>query len=286
MSSLVGRFAPSPTGPLHMGSLVTAVASYLDIKSRGGQWFVRIDNIDPPRESPAAAADILDTLYNHGLRSDLPIDFQADHERRYEEALAALRSQLFYCTCTRKMLARHNTYPGTCRNQRDPVPNAALRLRVSATTISYRDTITGTHACDLAQDSGDFIVLRRDGLWSYTFATAIDDGHDCSHVLRGEDLQATTPAQIYLMRLLGLQVPVYTHLPILRYADGAKLSKQTHAPALDRNTPVQNLITALGYLHMTAPPHTCSTAADCLEWALEGWPSHRLPTALPQYVLT
>jgi glutamyl-Q tRNA(Asp) synthetase len=266
-----------------MGSLVTAVASYIDIKARGGQWYVRIDNLDPPREDPAAIQSILTSLDAHGLRSDRPVEYQADHEARYGEALSHLAGQVFYCTCTRKSLADQPVYPGTCRHNTTPIPDAAVRLRAAAVSITYDDAVIGTQTVDLASDYGDFIIRRRDGLWAYNLATAVDDGRDASHVLRGQDLLGVTPQQIYLMQLLGLRVPVYAHIPLLCFTDGTKLSKQTHAPALQNSRAAANLRAALYYLHMAPPTEPAWQPEQWLAWALARWQTHRLPEQLPLY---
>ncbi len=268
-----------------MGSLITAIASYLDIKASGGQWYVRIDNLDPPREDPSATAAILSSLHNHALEADLDVDYQSDHQQRYAQALQQLQSQLFYCTCSRKTLAKHERYPGTCRANTTPLDDAAIRLRVSDHTIRYTDAIVGEQIHQ-AEAFGDFVVKRRDGLWAYTFATAIDDGSDSTHVLRGQDLLHVTPQQIYVMQQLGLSIPTYAHIPLLRFADGAKLSKQSHAPALDDTRAAENVRTALRYLGLQPPRHENWQPAGLLEWALEEWPNHQLPQELATYAST
>lgn len=280
---LTGRFAPSPTGPLHMGSLLTALASYLDVKARGGRWYVRIDNLDPPREDPNATHAILSSLSAHGLQGDAAVDYQSEHQPRYATALAQLQSHLFYCTCSRRSLAGRQVYPGTCRGNTTPIADAAVRLRVTNTTVTYADTMLGQQRADLAQDYGDFIVKRRDGLWAYNFATAVDDGTDTTHVLRGQDLLHVTPQQIYLMQLLGLPVPTYTHIPLLCFEDGVKLSKQTHAPALEHNLATSNLQAAFGFLGMRPPERNDWNVQKWLDWALVTWPEHELPHQFAHY---
>jgi len=269
-----------------MGSLITAVASYLDIKAKGGRWYVRIDNLDPPREDPNATDSILASLHAHGLHADPAVDYQSDHHQRYTQALQQLSGHLFYCTCSRRMLAGQHTYPGTCRGNTAPIEDAAIRLRVSDTVISYTDAVLGPQRADLAQDYGDFVVKRRDGLWAYTFATAVDDGNDTTHVLRGQDLLHVTPQQIYLMQLLDLPVPAYAHIPLLCFADGAKLSKQTHAPPLNDSLASNNLRTALSLLDMHPPDHPGWRVEEWLDWALEQWPDHRLPRKLTHFAST
>ena len=283
---LTGRFAPSPTGPLHMGSLITALASYLDAKVKCGQWYVRIDNLDPPREDPAATSEILASLQAHGLQGERAIDYQSDHIPRYQEALNRLTDHLFYCTCSRKSLANQAIYPGTCRRNTTPIADAAIRLRVSSAPITFVDAVVGRQTVDLAQECGDFIVRRRDGLWAYNFATAVDDGSDATHVLRGQDLLDVTPPQIYLMNLLDLSVPAYSHIPLLCFADGTKLSKQTHAPPLDDSRAVLNLRAALYYLGMNPPAQPSWPVEQWLEWALAHWEKHALPRQLPAYMPT
>ena len=283
---LTGRFAPSPTGPLHMGSLITALASYLDAKVKCGQWYVRIDNLDPPREDPAATSEILASLQAHELQGERAIDYQSDHIPRYQQALNQLTDHLFYCTCSRKSLANQATYPGTCRGNTTPIADAAIRLRVSSAPITFIDAVVGRQTVDLTQEYGDFIVRRRDGLWAYNFATAVDDGSDATHVLRGQDLLDVTPPQIHLMNLLGLSVPAYSHIPLLCFADGTKLSKQTHAPPLDDSRAALNLRAALYYLGMNPPAQPSWLAEQWLEWALAHWEKHDLPRQLPAYMPT
>lgn len=269
-----------------MGSLVTAVASYFDIKQRGGEWYVRIDNLDPPREDPQATAQILSALAAHGLSGDKAVDFQAQHEARYRDAFTAITDQVFYCGCTRKSLSAQKIYPGTCRAQRAPVADRAARIAVGAHRVSFTDGRLGLTNCDLARDYGDFIVKRRDGLWAYNFASAVDDGMDVTHVLRGQDLFHVTPQHIYVMQQLGLDAPHYTHIPVLCFADGTKLSKQTHAPALDSAAAPRNLRHAFTYLGM-APPHEPNwNVAQWLSWGLTHWDLSRLPERLQTYPVT
>jgi glutamyl-Q tRNA(Asp) synthetase len=269
-----------------MGSLVTALASFFDVKVKGGQWYVRIDDLDPPREDAAASGEILNSLQAHGLHGDRVVDYQSGHAQRYREALNRLTSHLFYCTCSRKSLADHAVYPGTCRGNTAPIADAAIRLRVSATPITFVDAIVGVQTVNLAQDCGDFIVRRRDGLWAYNLATAVDDGTDATHVLRGQDLLGVTAQQIYLMELLELTVPAYSHIPLLCFADGTKLSKQTHAPPLDDNRAALNLRAALHYLGLAPPAQPAWLPEQWVEWGLAHWKSHELPPQLPPYTPT
>lgn len=281
---LSGRFAPSPTGPLHMGSLVTAVASYLDILSKGGRWHVRIDNIDPPRETPNASQQILEALRVHALDPAAKPIYQNDSENRLQTALSQISSQAFYCRCSRAQLRRAPIYPGTCRAENLSATDAALRLQTSTIEpFVIEDGILAPRQIVPEKDIGDFIIRRRDGLWAYNFATAVDDGYDFSHVFRGQDLSHTTELQVAVMKMLGLAVPSYSHLPLLRFADGDKLSKQTHAPALDLNRGAHNISAALFYLGFGLPNEPSWSAKQWLAWALDRWPRLKVPKTLPVY---
>ena len=266
-----------------MGSLLTALASFLDIKARGGEWYVRIDNLDPPREDPKAVPQILEALNAHGLSGDKPVDYQGDHDSRYAQAFQALHDHLFYCDCTRKALAGQAVYPGTCRAQREALPSRAARIEVRTETVTFKDGRLGPQQCPLAEDYGDFIVKRRDGLWAYNFATAVDDGMDVTHVLRGQDLFHVTAQQVFVMQCLELAPPCYTHIPVLCYADGTKLSKQTHAPPLDNARAAGNLHDAFHYLGMNPPSRPDWNVAQWLTWGQQHWNLARLPEQLPCY---
>jgi glutamyl-Q tRNA(Asp) synthetase len=269
-----------------MGSLLTALASYLHIKQQGGEWFVRIDDLDPPREDPAASAAILTSLQAHGLTGDRAIDYQSSHADRYQRALQQLEAQLFYCTCTRKAMASHRVYPGTCREFTSPRPDSAVRLHVSKHAhkdLTFDDGVKGGHKFDIAGDIGDFIVRRRDGLWAYNLATAVDDGFDTTHVLRGEDLFHVTPQQIFLMQELELAPPHYCHIPVLCFADGTKLSKQAHAPPLDNKLAPTNLRHALGYLGLAPADQPHWSVAQWLAWGMEHWSIEKIPSRLAPY---
>ena len=267
-----------------MGSLITALASYLDIKQRAGKWFVRIDNLDPPRQDPNATAEIITSLKAHGLVWDLPLDYQSDHQQRYHQAFDRIKQHLFYCGCTRKQTARFSVYPGTCRGQLQPMANTAVRVKVGEEVLSFTDGIQGLHNCRLAAEPGDFIVKRRDGLWAYNFATALDDGFDTTHVLRGQDLAHVTAPQIYVMALLGLERPTYAHLPLLCFTDGTKLSKQTHAPGLSNPIAAKNLQQAMYYLGQSPPQESDWNVDQWLAWGLKHWRLDQVPQRLPHYL--
>lgn len=280
MSVPTGRFAPSPTGPLHMGSLLAATASYLDTKSRKGIWLVRIDDLDAARAVPGAAEQILRALEHHDLRWDGKVDYQTRHLGKYRSAIEQLveRGLIFYFQCSRRALAGVSIYPGKCRNNVQLLPDAAIRLRVDETRITFTDLIQGRQLEHLAATVGDFIIRRRDGLIAYQLATAIDDGDPrITHVARGSDLLSNTSRQLYLMALLDLSPPVYAHFPTLVDARGIKLSKQSHAPAVDVSKAAANLLTVLGYLGMQPPSDAQSwKPSRILEWGCENWSLERL----------
>ncbi|GLU35233.1 tRNA glutamyl-Q(34) synthetase GluQRS [Trinickia caryophylli] len=259
-----GRFAPSPTGPLHFGSLVGALASYLDARAHGGQWLVRIEDIDGPRTMPGADRQILVTLERFGMRPDEPPVWQSARTALYAQALERLqRAGLVYpCGCTRKEIAdslasahaRNTTlaYPGTCRAGLAGKTPRAWRLRVpdgDAATIAFDDRWQGPQQQNLATEVGDFVLKRADGQWAYQLAVVADDAdQDITHIVRGADLLDSTARQIYLQRCLGLPTPSYLHVPVVVDAHGEKLSKQTGAPALDASRPLPALHAAARHL--------------------------------------
>jgi glutamyl-Q tRNA(Asp) synthetase len=259
-----GRFAPSPTGPLHFGSLVAAVASYLDARAHGGEWLVRIEDIDPPREAPGATDDILRTLETFGFEWDGAVMYQSRRAAAYRAALDALdrAGALYGCACTRKEIADSSVvgiegpvYPGTCRG--GPVHGRtprALRVRTDTAETRFTDRWQGEITRDLERDFGDFIVRRADGLFAYQLAVVVDDAEQgITDVVRGSDLIESTPRQIHLQRLLGYAMPRYAHLPVAVNHRGEKLSKQTFAPAVDRTNPLPLLRRALAFLRQDEP---------------------------------
>jgi len=266
-SSYRGRFAPSPTGPLHFGSLVAALASWLDARAHNGTWFVRIEDIDGPRTVPGAAQDILTTLERFGFHADEPPVWQSARIDRYRAALDRLiaAGHVYPCGCTRKEIAdsqvhahRRNTtliYPGTCRSGLHGKPARAWRLRVpddeppGAAIVRFEDRWQGTQSQDLATEVGDFVLLRADGQWAYQLAVVVDDAEQgVTHVVRGVDLLDSTARQIWLQRCLGVPTPAWLHVPVVTNADGDKLSKQTGAQALDPARPLEALIEAARHL--------------------------------------
>ncbi len=269
MTSAAGRFAPSPTGPLHFGSLLAATASFLDARQRGERWLLRIDDLDVPRNVPGADDAIRRSLDAHGLHWDGAVIRQSERIERYQSALATLAASghTFNCTCTRKRLQGLGPYPGYCRDAAHPEGDAAVRVRVDDTIIRFADEVVGEQAEALAESVGDFIIRRRDGLIAYQLATAVDDGQpEITRVVRGLDLLDNTARQIHLMQLLGLSPPTYAHVPMVVHADGQKLSKQTHAAPLDDNRPGDNLRVILPMLGLT-PPEALHEPAELLRWA-------------------
>ena len=276
-AAYVGRFAPTPSGPLHLGSLLTATASWLDARSCDGTWRVRIDDLDGPRVDAGAEATILRTLEAHGLVWDGPIVHQSAHIQRHRAALAKLREHCFACACTRAQLRRHAIYPGTCRHLALAFPGNAVRLRVGEEAkIAFQDRIQGRRRQCLASAVGDFPIWRRDDMATYPLAVVVDDAAMAvTHVVRGADLLPDTPRQLHLTRLLGLPPPTYAHVPVLAEASGVKLSKHNAATAIDDRAAPQNMATVLGLLSL-APP--LADAPAQLTWARQRWRIEALPT--------
>jgi glutamyl-Q tRNA(Asp) synthetase len=282
-----GRFAPSPSGPLHAGSLVAAMASYLDARAHQGRWLLRIEDIDETRTVSGAAELIATALRVLGMQWDGPVLVQSQRKQRYQDAGAQLGERLYPCGCSRKEIAdsRLNLqlaadgaaiYPGHCRQGLAPGKNArAWRLRVpeadqTAATIRFKDRWLGWQSQNLATEAGDFVLRRADGFWAYQLAVVVDDAEqDVTHVVRGADLLDSTARQIYLQQLLGYPTPAYLHVPLLRQADGEKLSKQNGAPALDLSQPLQALHEAAAFLQL--PMTTATSVAAFWEAALPAW---------------
>jgi glutamyl-Q tRNA(Asp) synthetase len=244
---VTGRFAPSPTGPLHFGSLAAALASWLDARAAGGRWLVRIEDLDPPREVPGAADDILRTLERCGLHWDGDVIFQSHRKPSYEEAIRRLERHCYPCGCTRREIADSalglasdgaQIYPGTCRNGLQGRAARALRVKVAG-QVDFDDRVQGHVRQDLGREAGDFIVRRADGAFAYQLAVVVDDAEQgVTDVVRGADLLDSTARQIHLQRLLGLPTPRYLHIPAAVNAAGEKLSKQTGAaPSGEKDFP-------------------------------------------------
>jgi len=266
-----GRFAPSPTGPLHLGSLVAAVGSFVRAKSKNGIWLVRIEDIDPPREEPGASTQILRALAAHDLTPDQPVLYQHNRLNAYQDALNSLQAtgHLYWCNCTRSKIRANLSdpsgpiiYPGTCRNRHlDSEQGRARRLKTNDAVTVFDDKFIGRFEQNLRQEIGDFVLRRADGLFSYQLAVVVDDAfQEITEVVRGQDLIDNTPRQIHLQQLLNYPTPDYIHLPLVLNDDGQKLSKQNHAPALDLNQTRANMSEALKLLGY--PEHVLSAAKD------------------------
>jgi glutamyl-Q tRNA(Asp) synthetase len=266
-----------------MGSLIAAVASYCDIKQKGGSWQIRIDDLDPPRSAPNATESILKTLSAHGLESDTQIIYQSQRNISYQKALNQLASDSFYCTCTRKKLNAFAVYPGTCRDNDLPIVNSSIRLRSGSQNIYFKDLVLGKQMSGTNYSLGDFIIQRKDGLFAYNLATAVDDANQISHVIRGQDLYATTPPQLLIMQKLNFTPPTYGHVPILTFPDGKKLSKQNKAPALDNDHAAANLLAAFNYLGFGSPENSALTVQEILQWGKRVWDLSRIPAKLAPF---
>lgn len=279
----VGRFAPSPSGALHQGSLVAAVASYLDARSRGGAWLVRIEDIDTGRTAPGAAEAILEALSAHGMRWDAAPVRQSERGALYARAFETLvrDGHVFACACTRREIADTGrpgadgapVYPGTCRFGLGEGRLArSWRLRVTDQQISLIDRQAGAIEQNIATDVGDFILRRADGAWAYQLAVVVDDAaQEITDVVRGADLLLSTPRQLYLQRCLGLQQPHYLHVPLVTDARGVKLSKQNGAPPLELARPLEALHAAA--LHLGLGPFGARDLPDFWEQACARWRS-------------
>lgn len=277
-----GRFAPSPSGPLHLGSLLTAVGSWLDARAAGGEWLLRIEDIDPPREQPGAAALIQQQLYDHGLHWDRDILWQSQRSAAYQAALTHLQQQqlAYICHCSRKQIKEQGGHQGPwCRRQQHEPPGAWRFANLKA-QLQFADLRLGQVAVPAAIAAEDVVLQRSDGLWGYPLAVVVDDlAQGINHVVRGADLLQATAPQLALMSALGATPPHYLHLPLVVAHPGFKLSKQNHAPAIDGRTAVANLRQALNLLGL--PPPTTLAGSDChslLHWALAHYQRQRLPS--------
>jgi len=265
-----GRFAPSPTGALHFGSLVAAVGSWLAARAAGGTWLVRIEDIDPPREVPGSAQDILATLAAFGLEADEPVVYQSRRAAAYSTAFETLQRQglVFPCWCSRADLEpAGGVHRGACVATPDSSRQPAWRVRVPDVEIVFDDAIAGVQTHALSAD-GDFVVRRVEGWYAYQLAVVVDDAFQgISDVVRGADLLESTPRQIFLQRLLGLPTPRYAHLPLVLDADGRKLSKQDRALPVERAEPLPALRAALAFLGLADAGRDCMDASSLLRAA-------------------
>lgn len=289
-----GRFAPSPTGPLHFGSLVAAVGSFLEARTHQGEWLVRMEDLDSPREQPGAADDILRALESHGFEWDGAVLYQSRRSGAYEDTLARLRSlkMLYPCACTRREIAdsalrgiEGPIYPGTCREGLGGREPRAWRVRTDLNEVDFDDMIQGHLSQVLERDIGDFVLKRADGLYAYQLAVVVDDADQgISHIVRGADLLDSTPRQIYLQKLLNLPQPQYAHMPLAVNSQGEKLSKQTLAAPLDNTQPVKALWQTLTFLRQHPPAELIEASLqDIWSWAYAHWNLSDIPRirALP-----
>lgn len=290
-SAYIGRFAPSPTGPLHFGSLVSALASYLHAHAHQGRWLVRMEDLDPPREQPGAADAILRCLEAHQLHWDGPVLYQSQRLAAYEEVLEALRAEdlLYACNCTRQDLqAIGGIYNGRCRNRRvDTTKPHAWRLKLYDLppvyaalndVVGFTDLIQGEQQQNLRLNAGDQILKRKDALFAYQLAVVADDiAQQVTHIIRGQDLLEVTARQIFLFQLLGAQPPVFGHVPLVLNDYGQKLSKQNLAPPLEDAQAGNNLWHALEFLGQNPPPTLKNASAtEVLLWSKAHWDMNRL----------
>jgi glutamyl-Q tRNA(Asp) synthetase len=284
-----GRFAPSPTGPLHFGSLVAAVGSYLQARSRKGEWLVRLEDLDPPREVAGASDDILRTLEAYGLHWDHAVVYQSRRRDAYVAAIDRLRTSeaLYACACTRREIADSSlsgtegpVYPGTCRTGVAAGRHArALRVRTDDAHVTFEDALQGRYESRLEREVGDFVVRRADGCYAYQLAVVVDDAEQgVTEVVRGADLLGSTARQIHLQRLLGFPTPRYAHLPAAVNAAGEKLSKQTFAPAVPRAAPLPVLVRVLQFLGQPVAPEVRDGDLESFwRWAIGQWRLEQVP---------
>lgn len=293
-----GRFAPSPTGPLHKGSLVAAIASYLEARSHNGQWLVRMEDVDELRNVDGAADNILRSLEAYGFEWDEQVLYQTQRKQAYQEALQQLQQQqlVYPCTCSRKQLRAMAEsseissgrfgliYPGTCiRNDFADFKPAdyAIRITTPGDDFGFVDSLLGHYSQNLARDLGDFIIRRRDGLFAYQLAVVVDDAYqNISHVVRGADLLDSTPRQIYLQQCLGYKTVEYTHLPLILHDNGDKLSKQTGATGIGLKANIPLLIDCLRFLGQQPPEALQYESLDSIwQWAKQNWQISRVAEA-------
>ncbi len=284
-SRYIGRFAPTPSGFLHFGSLIAALASFLDARAAGGRWLVRMEDLDPPREVPGAQDAILRTLENHGLHWDGPVVRQSERHEAYEAVVQQLLAsgQAYACTCSRKTLQDYpGRYPGFCRNAQHAPSDAAIRLRVPDREYGFIDRLQGEYRQHLGREVGDFVIRRRDGLYAYQLAVVLDDAwQGVTDIVRGADLLDSTPRQLYLQELLGLPQPRYLHLPLIVQPDGQKLGKRYRSPPLSPDQAGAALLRALRALGQQPPSALAGAPAEViLSWAIAHWNAeHIAPVA-------
>lgn len=279
----VGRFAPSPTGPLHFGSLIAAVASYLDARANSGRWLVRMEDLDPPREPPGAADQILSQLQQLGFRWDGEVLYQSARLETYGKVLQQLQDQghCYCCDCTRSQIrAMGSIYNGSCRHRSTPLQGEyAIRLKTESATITIDDLVQGRYQQNIGEETGDFVIFRKDKLFAYQLAVVIDDEFQgISHIIRGFDLIDSAPRQIYLQRLLHYSTPAYGHVPIIIDEQGKKLSKQHFAAPIDVENAEQLIHQSLMFLGQAPPDSNKHTdSGSQLQWGIENWDIQAIP---------
>ena len=272
-SSYIGRFAPSPTGPLHLGTLVAAMASYLEARTHQGQWLLRIEDLDPPREIPGSTIQIIHSLENLGFEWDQDIIYQSQRDKYYLELVESLKTEhmAYACSCSRKMFS--GPYPGTCRNKKlKKSSDIAIRVLTHNELIAFNDGLKGSISQKLEEKIGDFVIRRKDGLFAYQLAVVVDDAlQNITHVVRGEDLLDSTPRQIHLQQLLGYPTPEYTHTPLVLDENGQKFSKSSYKgsiPELSLKTLIQ------AWHHLKQQPvseNDFDNFSDFWKWAIQNW---------------
>lgn len=278
----IGRFAPTPSGYLHFGSLVSALASWLDARAAGGRWLVRMEDLDPPREVAGAQAAILQTLDSYGLHWDGEVVYQSLRHDAYQQVIDRLLAQglAYACTCSRKQLEPYQgIYPGTCRNAGHTTEDAAIRVRVPELLYRFEDRVQGAYSQHLGRESGDFVIRRRDGLYAYQLAVVLDDAwQGVTDIVRGADLLDSTPRHLYLQELLGLPQPRYLHVPLIIQPDGNKLGKSYRSPPLDPDQAAPLLVRALRALGQAPEADLADgSVQDVLGWGVAHWNSDAIP---------
>jgi len=285
-----GRFAPSPTGPLHFGSLLAAISSYAPARQAHGKWLVRIEDVDQPRCDSNSTKSILTALEAYGMHWDEEIIYQSQRGKYYQAALDTLshKNRIYHCACTRKEINkinpstdRNHIYPGTCKNGIPEGKTArSIRVRTNSTIISFDDCVQGTFAQNIANEVGDFIIKRADDLFAYQLAVVVDDEEQgITDIVRGSDMLDSTPRQIFLQQQLGFFTPRYTHIPLAINSDGQKLSKQTKAPAIKLDDPRPTLINALNFLNQQVPSELRDTDIETIwQWVIQNWATNNIPS--------
>ena len=279
----IGRFAPSPTGPLHFGSLLAAVVGFVDARAHQGRWLLRMEDLDPPREPAGAAGEILSQLWQLSLEWDGEVLYQSSRLGAYEDTVKSLgeRGLCYPCDCTRRQVkAMGSVYNGRCRTRTAPPGgDSGLRLKTESVTIGFDDLIQGPYQQNIEQEAGDFIIRRKDTLFAYQLAVVVDDAfQQISHVIRGYDLIDSTPRQIFLQRLLGFSTPRYGHIPVIVNESGRKLSKQHFAEPVDIGNGPRLIHQALKFLGLNPPAiQQSAEPREQLDWALRNWDIQAVP---------